>query len=284
MPPPSKSTYRPRCLRSAACRRSRASPGADTASSRTARRRNRRSDLRARTASYPHRHAGCGWRSGSTRPSSRRGHRQGTIPRLHLALLRADVERDAARLQAQTLGEVEHLDRHLRIAAELARQRPFGACAVIENAAEHFCAGGGTGDLLDFRGAIDREQANAEREGARDITLLLDRVAIGNPLRGCTGGQRHLDLGDRGAVEARAYRGQQRQHFRRRVCLHRVEHAAVRQRLREGLVVVTHDLEVDDETWLDVLALVTTVAQEFLNTFGHSSTLPNGPATGPVQK
>src|SRR6185295_828752 len=51
----------------------------------------------------------------------------------------------SARLQAQTLGEVEHLDCHLRIAAELARQRPLGACAVIENAAEHLCAGSGTG-------------------------------------------------------------------------------------------------------------------------------------------
>ena len=89
---------------------------------------------------------------------------------------------------------------------------------------------------------------------------------------------------DRGAVEARAHRGQQRQHFRRRVGLDRVEDAAVRQRLGEGLVVVAHDFEVDDEARLDVLALVTAVAQEFLNAFGHSSTLPNGPATGTRSK
>ena len=201
----------------------------------------------------------------------RRGHRQGTIPRLHLALLRADMERDAARLQAQTLGEVEHLDRHLRVAAELARQRPLGAGAIIENAAEHLGAGGGTGDLLDFGGAVDREQANAERKGARDVALLLDRIAIGDAVRRRTGSQRHFDFGDGRGVEARAHRGQQRQHFRRRVCLHRVEHAAVRQSLREGLVVVAHDFEVDHEARLGVEALAAAVAQEFLNTFGHST-------------
>src|SRR6188472_3420128 len=134
------------------------------------------------------------------------GHRQRAVPRLHLALLRADMERDAVGLQAEALGEVEHVDRHFRIAAELARQRPFGAGAVIENAAEHLGAGGGAGDLLDLGGAVDREQANAEREGARDIALLLDRIAIGDALRGRTGIERHLDLGDRGAVEARAHR------------------------------------------------------------------------------
>src|SRR4030081_1022402 len=213
----------------------------------------------------------------------RRGHRQRAVPRLHLALLRADMERDAAWLQAEAPGEFEHLDRHFRIAAELARERPFGAGTVIDDAAEHLCAGGGARHLLDLGAAVDGEQPNAEREGARDIPLLLDRIAIGDALGGGTRGQRHLDFGDRGAVEARAHRGQQRQHFRRRVGLHRVEHAAVWQRRGEGLIVVAHDFEVDDEARLDVLALAAAVAQEFLNTFGHS-TPPNGPATGTRSK
>ena len=72
----------------------------------------------------------------------RRGHRQRAVPRLHLALLRADMERDAVRLQAQALGEVEHVDRHFRVAAELARQRPLGAGAIIEDAAEHLARRG----------------------------------------------------------------------------------------------------------------------------------------------
>ena len=213
----------------------------------------------------------------------RRRHRQRAIPSLHLALLRTDMERNAHGVQAQTLGEVEHLDRHLRIAAEFARQRPLGARAVIEDAAEHLRAGSGAGDLLDLGGAVDSEQANAERVGARDIALLLDGVAEGDAVRRRAGGQRHLDLGDGCSVEARAERSQQVQHLGRRVGLHRVEHARVRQRLREDLEVVAHDFEVDHEAGLGVVAFAAAVAQEFLDTVGHS-TLPNGPATGSVQK
>src|SRR5712672_925455 len=105
-------------------------------------------------------------------------------------------------VEAIPLCEIEHIDSHLRIAAELARQRPLGAGAVVQDAAEHLGARRGAGDLLDLRAAIDREQANAEREGTRDVTLLLDRIAIGDPLRARTSGQRHLDFGHRGAVEA----------------------------------------------------------------------------------
>ena len=105
------------------------------------------------------------------------------------------MERDAIGLQTQTLGKLKHLDRHLGIAAELARQRPFGSGAIIQDAAEHFGAGGGAGDLLDLGRAIDCEQPNALRKRARDIALLFDGVAIGNPLRRRTGRPRHLDLG-----------------------------------------------------------------------------------------
>jgi hypothetical protein len=45
-----------------------------------------------------------------------------------------------------------------------------------------FGAGRGAGDLLDLGLAIDREQPHAEREGARDVALLLDRVAVGDAL------------------------------------------------------------------------------------------------------
>src|SRR6202022_2279638 len=84
-------------------------------------------------------------------------------------------------------------------------------------------------------------------------------------------------------VEARAHRGQQRQHFGRRIGLHRIEHAAVRQRLGEGLVIVAHDFEVDNEARLGVEALAAAVTQEFLDTFGHS-TLQSGPSDGARSK
>ena len=151
------------------------------------------------------------------------------------------------RLEAEAQRMFEHIHGHAGLAAELARQRPFGADAIGEDAAEHLGAGGGAGDLFHFGLAVDRVEADAEREGAGDIPLLLDGVAVGDAVGRGAGGQRHLDLGDRGGVEAGAELGQQRQHFRRRVGLDRVEHAGVGQRLGEGCVVVAHDLEVDDE-------------------------------------
>ena len=164
---------------------------------------------------------------------------------------------------------VEHLDRHLRIAAELARQRPFRAGAAEQEAAEDLGAGRGAGDLFHLGLAVDREQADAERKGARDVTLLLDRVAEGDALGGGAGGEHHLDLGDRGGVEAGAERDQKRQQLGRRVCLDGIEHPAVRQRLGKGAVVVTHDVEIDDEARTIVQPLFAAAAQEVMDALGH---------------
>ena len=144
------------------------------------------------------------------------------------------MERHAAGLEAELLRMVEHVDRHLRVAAELARQRPFRAGAAEQEAAEHLGAGRGAGDLLDLGLAVDREQPDAEREGARDVAFLLDRVAERDALGRGAGREHHLDLGDRGGVEAGAERDQQRQQLRRRVRLDGVEHPAVRQCLGKG--------------------------------------------------
>ena len=119
--------------------------------------------------------------------------------------------------------------------------------------------------------AVDRKQRDAEPMCGGDLALFLDRVAVRDPIRRAAGREHHLGLGDRGDVEAGTKLGQKFQDFGRRVCLHGIEHTAVGQRHRKGLVVVAHDFEVDDEARLDVLALVTTVAQEFLNAFGHST-------------
>ena len=175
----------------------------------------------------------------------RRGER--AVPGMLVALLGADMERHAMRLQPELEGVLQHVHGHGRLAAELARQRPFRPDAVGQDAAEHPGAGRRAGDLLDLGLAVDRVEADAEREGARDVALLLDRVAVGDAVGRGAGREHHLDLGDRGGVEAGAELGQQRQHLRRRVGLHGVEHAGVGQRLGEGIVVVAHDVEVDDE-------------------------------------
>ena len=166
---------------------------------------------------------------------------------MRVALLGTNVERDAVGFKSQFVRVLKHVSRHCRLAAELARQRPFRPDAVGEDAAEHPAARRRAGDLLDLGLAIDREQAHAERIGSRDVTLLLDRVAVGDAVRGGAGREHHLDLGDRGGIEAGAESGKQRQHLGRRVCLHGVEHARVRQSLGEAEIVFADNIEVDDE-------------------------------------
>src|SRR5262249_14625598 len=190
-----------------------------------------------------------------------------------------DVKRHAARLEAEAVGMVEHFDRHLLVAAELARQWPLGAGAVEQEAAEHLRAGGGAGDLLDLGLAVDGKESHAERIGARDVTLLLDGVAERDALRRRARRERHLDLGDRSGVEAGAKRSEQREQLRRRVCLDGIEHAAVGQRLREGTIVLAHDVEIDDEAG-PVLAAA---AQEFADALGHGALLTRFNGRCPIE-
>ena len=167
-------------------------------------------------------------------------------------------------------GVFEHVHGHRGLAAEFARQRPFGACAVREDAAEHLGAGRRAGDLVHFGLAVDRIEADAEREGAGDIALLLDGVAVRDAVGRGARGQHQLDLGDRGGVEARAELGQQAEHLGRGVGLHGVEHARVGQRLGEGIVVVFDDVEIDDKAWPFVVAFT----QKLADALSHGAIPP----------
>ena len=100
---------------------------------------------------------------------------------------------------------IKHGCRHLRHAAELARQRPFGARPIAQDAAEHLRPRRDARDLLDLGLAIDREEADAERKRARDIPLLLDRVAVADPVRPWQPvASTVLDLDDGGACRSRS--------------------------------------------------------------------------------
>ena len=156
------------------------------------------------------------------------------------------------------MGMHQHVHRHGGLAAELARQGPLSAGTIGEDAAEHLCSRGGTGDLLHFLVRIDGEELHTQLVGARDVALLLDGVAKRDAVRRGAGGERHLDLGDRGGVEAGAHVREHLQDLRRRVCLHRIEDAGVRHGAGEGAVIVGDDFEVDHEAG----ALGTSVTQE----------------------
>ena len=157
------------------------------------------------------------------------------------------MERDAVRDEAAPVRQFQDVGGVVRLAAELARQRPFRAGAVAMDAADHAAAGSGARDLLDLGLAVDCEQRHAQPEGAGDLALLLDRVAVGDALGGAAGSEHHLGLAHRGDVEAGAELGQELEDLRRRVGLDGVVHLGVRQRLGEGTVVVAHDIEVEHE-------------------------------------
>jgi len=191
------------------------------------------------------------------------------------------MERDAVGFEAQAMGVLEHVDRHGGLAAEFARQRPFRSDAVGEDAAKDPRAGGGAGDLLDLGHAVDGEQPHAERIGARDVAFLLDGVAERDPVRLGAGRQHHLHLGDRGGVEARPQRREEREHLRRRVRLDGVEHLRVRQRLGEGEIVFSHDVKVDDQA----RTVVGPLMQELADARSHGA-LPTaqGAANRPMMR
>src|SRR6266849_7670796 len=206
---------------------------------------------------------------------NRRRRLERLVPSLRATLLGADVEGHAMGVETEPVGVFKHVDRHRQVAAELARERPLGPGAVEQEAAEHSRARRGPGNLLDLRLAIDREYPDSESEGAGDVTLLLDGVAIRNAVGRSARGKRHLDLGDRSGIETGAEAGKQRQHFRRRVRLDGVEHPRVRQRAGERPVIVAYHLKIDDEARSVVLA----AAQKLMDALRHGA-LPTGKGSG----
>ena len=179
------------------------------------------------------------------------------------------MERDAVGDEAKLMGVLQHVRGHGGLAAELARQRPFRPDAVGEDAAEHLRAGRHAGDLLDLGLAVDGVEPHAEGVGPGDVALLLDGVAVADAVSRGARRQHHLDLGDRGGVEAGAELGQHSQHLRGGVRLDGVEHPGIRQGLGEVLVVGPHDVEIDDEDRSFVLAALAALLQEFADARSH---------------
>ena len=103
-----------------------------------------------------------------------------------------------------------------------------------------------------------------------DLALLLDRVAVGDAVRGAPAAST-LSVS---LIEATSKHEPSSvsslEDLRRRIGLHGVEHARVGQRLGEGVIVLAHDVDVDHEAGPFVLA----VLQEFADACGHSTPFP----------
>ena len=138
------------------------------------------------------------------------------------------MERHAIGFEAEAMRVIENIGRHFGRATEFARERPFGTGTIAENPAEYLCARSSAGNLLDFRRAINRKEANAALEGTGNVAFFLDRVPEGNTIRLGAGRQCHLDFGHRGRIEAGAKRGQEAQNGRVRIGLYRIKNACIR--------------------------------------------------------
>jgi len=169
----------------------------------------------------------------------------GCIPCVEVHHLRTDMEGHAVGFETQLVCIDQNVDSHLRHAAELARQRPFGTFAIGQNAAEYAGTWGCAGNLLDFLMAVHGEEIDAERVSACNIAFLLDGVAEGNTVGGRTRIERHLDFSHGGAIEVGAHGSEQLQDFRSRVCLDGVIDRAVRQGVTERVEIIAHDVEID---------------------------------------
>ena len=182
-----------------------------------------------------------------------------------MVLLGADVERQAVRHQTLPERELQDVGGIDRLAPELARQRPFGAGAVADDATEHAAATRGAGHLLDFGFAVDGEQADAERERRSDLGLFLDGVAVGNAVGAGAGFEHGSGFADRCDIERAAEAGEEFQDFRGRIGLHRVVYLGVRQHSGEAVIVFADDIKIDDEAG----AAPGPVLEKFANARGH---------------
>src|SRR5262249_33986608 len=172
---------------------------------------------------------------------------QRLVPLLEVGLLAADMEGDAVGIEPPLLGLAQQVLGHLGRTAELLAERPFGAAAIDQHAAEYARAGSGAGELVQFGFAVEGKQPPPPLVGPGDVLLLLDGVAEGNAVEGHAGGLHQLDLAAACGVELGTEPRQARQDLRRRVGLHGVEDMRRRQKLAHAPVVVLDHVEVDHQ-------------------------------------
>ena len=207
---------------------------------------------------------------------------QRLVPLLEVGLLAADMEGDAVGVEPPLLGLAQQVLGHLRRAAELLAERPLGAAAIDQHAAEHARARRDAAELLQLGLAVEGEQAHALLVGPGDVLFLLDGVAEGDAVHRNAGGLDELDLAAARGVELRARGRQARQDLRGRVGLHGVEDVGRRQELAHAPEVVLDHVEVDHQARRLGLLL----SEITKDTLGHRWGVPrqSGQKAGSVEK
>jgi len=95
-------------------------------------------------------------------------------PNLDIVLAASRHGTRCVRHQPALMCKLQNIGGIVRLAAELARQRPFRAGTVAMDAADHPAAGRGARHLLDLGLAVDGEQRDAELErGAISLSFLM---------------------------------------------------------------------------------------------------------------
>ena len=158
------------------------------------------------------------------------------------------MEADAAGLEPELLGEHDEVDRHVRVAAEFARQRPIRRFTALgEDAAEDARPRSFAGDVAQVRLAVGGEEPDALFVAVTDVGGLLDRVAVAEAVGRHAERQHPVELIARGDVEARSQLGESAYHLRRRTGLDRVVNLGERHQPLELAILAADDLEIDEQ-------------------------------------
>jgi len=157
------------------------------------------------------------------------------------------VERDAVRHQAQLLGEDQQVQGHVRVAAELARQRPVGAVGTFgEDTHINLCPRRRLGNVAQVGFRVGGEQAHALLIEVANIAGLLDGIAIADALGSYASAHHLVQLVDGGDVEVAALVAQQLGDLDGRIGLDRVIDLGKREAADQLIIGIGDGLLVDD--------------------------------------
>lgn len=123
-------------------------------------------------------------------------------PLTYVALLRAWVEGNSVRLEAEADGGLDELAHEVGMAAEFLGQRPIRAEAVGEEPEAYLRAGGRVGDHVEVRNRIGRVETDSALVKVRYVPFLLDRVPEAHAVRRDAQGDQLVELEAAGDVEA----------------------------------------------------------------------------------